>query len=174
MPSRSVRASLAPQLAPFIRVFSRNAESEILVMKQSKASSCCSINHACIRARLHYKDALPCLCFAKTGSIPNASAPWNIELVPPSAPSAHCTPQHHPSARRARVSRVSRRRTRPQCVPNLQSSVLASHMYLRTLRLNLAFMGLCFDPKRKGGCWIHTASARTTPLRPQLPTPVST
>lgn len=58
---------------------------------------------------VYNKDTLPCLCFAKTGSVPNASAPWNIELVPPTALSAQ-----HPSTRpervgRARVSRVSRR-----------------------------------------------------------------
>jgi hypothetical protein len=52
---------------------------------------------------VYNKDTLPCLCFAKTGSVPNASAPWNIELVPPTAPSRPSTPAPDPSESAARA-----------------------------------------------------------------------
>ena len=99
---------------------------------------------------VYNKDTLPCLCLAKSKDRERTkrigAMEYNvecIELVPPSAPSAHSTPQHHPSesAARARFTRFSAS-TRPQCVPNLQQVVCSRriNMYLRTLRLNLAFM----------------------------------
>lgn len=145
---RSVRATLAPRQVS-LQTLPGVLRTLNCRMKPSKAFHAVK---SCMHSRASIKrhgSRVFALQKAKTGSVPNASAPWNTMYRaralaraaprPPRPTAPHSTTQA--SRPRARVSRVSRRIRDPNAY-RIYKVVCSRriNMYLRTLRLNLAFM----------------------------------